>query len=188
MKRVIILLVLVMFVLLYISNLTAQKKTIRHVESEWEFVGSTNQHYIYRNIKRTSRTSEGTVLSWEKWIPRKDTSKGREEIERKIKFWTDFVGEEKAKTYSYELVLFEYQCKEGKYHQLDRSGRDIEGNPIRPEIDKLMIMEEWQYAPPESIIAITMEAACRAESESRREGRQKRQRRKKSVSGQIRRT
>ena len=127
--------------------------------SDWVLVARTPSNITFRHSKRLSKTAQGTVLSWEKNIPRTDTREGEAVRQKAIDALREQVDDEKAGTYSYNVGLREYDCKEQKNRYLgmwfyDKQGKLIYQSP--------KWSGEWSYSPPNSIGEVTMKAACEA--------------------------
>lgn len=127
--------------------------------ADWILVGKTPSNVHYRNSKRLSKTTQGTVLSWEKNVPRMDTKAGEEVRQKAIESLRENVGEEKADSYNYNVALREYDCGEQKNRYLGMWFYDKDGKLIY-QLPKPS--GQWGYSPPNSIGEVTMKAACEA--------------------------
>lgn len=125
--------------------------------AEWKLIERTEDYSFYLNIKRVSKTESGTVISWEKWIPRSDTEKG---IKARREFVRDLsveLGLSKASSFSFVGVLIEYNCAASKKRGIRILAYDNSGVALKELQNSLT---EWAYAIPGSATETMMIAAC----------------------------
>ena len=128
----------------------------------WELVATTDSESLYRSANPPSRTSQGTVTSQEKIVPRLDTSEGLNARRDTITTITKSIGVTLASTYSYRSKIEEYDCNQGNKRTLqflfyNERGMIIHRVPAQiPPISR----PDWYHPPAGSIGERFLNAVC----------------------------
>jgi hypothetical protein len=145
----------------------------------WELIITTDKYSYYLNIRRSSRTASGTIMSWEKAVPRTDTKEGKEEQQRATLYaniaaskglenvntggdidWSKF------ESFSHSLELNEYDCTRRRIRTIRLLSYGVKGNLISES--SAAELRKWRGIVPDSIGEKRLEYACRAVSQHKR--------------------
>jgi hypothetical protein len=136
-----------LFILLVAAASEAQYST---TGVTWQLVSKTPGESIFRSTHIILRTDHGTIIAWEKLVPRSDTTEGRESRNQTLHTLIGMVGEKRANTYSYQLKIEEYDCVEHMKRTLQFKFYDSLGNNIQnvPEFHYTRNGKVFQGPPP----------------------------------------